>query len=128
MTIAITDLKFYYSGSSTKSTPEGDQGGPISSVQVPEEILSTTPFTKNTMWNNVTSTNRIAGVTQYRCFYIKNTHATQTASNIKCYKSPVTSMPDTISLGYSGAVANALEPHLATTSAEIYNVALTGSR
>lgn len=127
MTIAITDLKFFYSGSATKSTGDGDQGGPISSVQILEQVLTTTPFVKNTEWNDVTSVNRIAGVTQYRCFYLKNGHATQTATNVKCYKSPVVPQPDTISLGYSGAAVNALEPHLATTSAGIYSVALTAA-
>ena len=36
-------------------------------------------------------------------------------------------MPDTISIGYSGGAANALEAHYATTNAEIYNVALTAA-
>lgn len=127
MTIDITDLKFYYSGGATKSTADGDQGGTISSVQIPEQILSTTPFVKNTMWNDVTSTNRVAGVTQYRCYYLKNTHATQTASNVKCYRDAVTSQPDTISLGYSGNAASVPEQLLSTTTANVYNVAITAA-
>lgn len=127
MTIAVTDLKFYYSGGASNSDPNGDQGGTISSVQVPEQILSTTPFVKNTMFNNVSSTLRISGVTQYHCFYLKNTHATQTASNIKMYKSPVTVMPDTLNIGYSGNAVNTPEQLLTSTTAKIYDVPVSTS-
>lgn len=127
MVIAATDLKFYYSGGATNSDPNGDQGGTMSSVQVPEQILSTTPFTKNTMFNDVSSTNRIAGVTQYRCFYLKNTHATQTASNLKMFKNPITVMPDTVSIGYSGNAVNTPEQTLTSTPSKIYDVPVTTS-
>jgi hypothetical protein len=127
MTIAVTDLKFYLSGGASNADPGGDQGGTISSVQVPEQILSTTPFVKNTMFNDVSSTNRIAGITQYRCFYLKNTHATQTASNIKMFKNPITNMPDTVSIGYSGNAVNTPEQLITATTSKVYDVAVTTS-
>jgi hypothetical protein len=127
MAILSTDLKLFYSGTSGKSGPGGPQGGVISSVQVPVQTLSGGVTIDNTMFEDVTNSEAANGKTRYACFYLKNTHATLTASNIRAYQSSVTPGRDTIRVGYSGVAANSHDPLLTETNNSTYNVALNTS-
>lgn len=127
MVIASTDLKIYYSGSASKSGPGGPQGGIISSVQVPAQKLSTGVTIDNTMFADVTNSEAQNGKTRYACFYLKNTHGSQTASNIRIYQSSVTPGQDHIRVGYSGVAANSHDPLLTETNSPVYDVPLSTS-
>jgi hypothetical protein len=127
MVIAKTDLKLYYSGSASKAGPGGPQGGVISSVQVPVQTLAGTVTIANTVFTDITNQQSHNGLTRYACLYLKNTHATQTATSIKMWQSSVTPGRDTIRLGYSGVAANSHDPLLTETNTPAYNVPLSTS-
>ena len=127
MTIVNTDLKLFYSGTSSKSAPGGPQGGVISTVQVPVQTLAGGVAIDNTMFVDVTNSEAANGKTRYACFYLKNTHATQTASNIRVYQSSVTPGLDTVRVGYSGVAANGHDPLLTETNNSVYSVPLNTS-
>lgn len=116
MPIPSSDMALFYSGDVAKSTPDGNQGGAISSVQLPDQDLTFTTLTKNTMFQDVTFDERMNGVKKYHCFYLKNKNATNTATNIKLWIDADTTGPDKIKLGYAGTVANTLEQSLGTAT------------
>lgn len=124
MVIASTDLKLYYSGSPTKNGPGGPQGGMISSNEVPPQDIAGGVTIDNTVFEDITNTEALNGKTRYVCLYLKNTHATQTASGIKMWQSNVTPATDNIRLGYSGVAANGDDPLLTETNTSVYNVPL----
>src|SRR5215467_9621 len=109
MPVAASDMKLYYSGGASKATPDGNQGGAISSVAVFDQDLTTPTLTTETMWKNVTFDERMLGIKKYHCFYLKNNNATNTATAIKLYIDADTTGPDKIKLGYAGTVPNTLE-------------------
>lgn len=127
MVIAPTDLKLYYSGSSSKNGPGGPQGGVISTNQVAVQTLAGGVTIDNTMFADVTNSEAANGKVRYACFYLKNTHGTQTASNIRVYHSSVTPGQDTIRIGYSGVAANGNDPLLSETNTSTYDVPLSTS-
>jgi len=69
--ITSSDLKIYLSGGSGNTTPSASLGGAISTTEVVDNALQN-------LFPNVTSAQALAGITQYLCIYIKNTHATLT--------------------------------------------------
>lgn len=127
MVIAPTDLKMYYSGSASKNGPGGPQGGVISTNQVPAQTLTGGVTIDNTVFTDISSQESATGKTRYACLYLKNTHGTQTASNIRIYQSSVTPGQDTIRIGYSGVAANSHDPLLTETNTSVYNVPLSTS-
>jgi len=128
MVVEPASVGFYYSGGAAKSTPTGDQGGAKSSVQVLNQDRTTTPFTKNTKWQNVTATQRSSGVTQYHCFYVQNNGA-QTISNLKMWfdGGESTIGPGTVNLGYSGLAPNTQEQFITSTLTQLYDVPTSSS-
>lgn len=128
MPIPTTDMKLYYSGGSSKSTPDGNQGGAISSVAVVDQDLTATTLTTETIWKNVTFAERTAGVKKYHCLYLQNNNISLTATGIKLYIDSDTTGPDSLRLGYAGTVPNMLEQALGTsTTKAIYDVPLNSS-
>jgi len=121
-------MKLYYSGGASKSTPDGNQGGTMSSVALTDQDLTSTSLTTQTMWKNVTFDERINGVSKYHCFYLKNNNATNTASAIKIYIDADTTGPDKIKLGYAGTAPNTLEQALGGSTLKAkYDVPLNTS-
>lgn len=116
MPIPTTDMVLFYSGSSSKATPDGNQGGTISTIQVVDQDLTSTTLTANTLFQDVTFDERINGVKKYHCFYLKNKNATNTATAIKLWIDADTTGPDKIKLGYAGTVPNTLEQALGGSS------------
>lgn len=127
MVIAPTDLKVYYSGSTTKNGPGGAQGGMISTFQVPAQTIAGGVSIDNTVFSDITNSEAMNGKVRYACLYLKNTHASQSASNIKMWQSNVTPGQDSIRLGYSGVAANSHDPLLTGTNTSTYGVPLSNS-
>lgn len=128
MPIPVTDMVLFYSGSSSKSTPDGNQGGAISTVQLVDQDLTATALTTETMFKNVTFDERFNGVKKYHCFYLKNKNATNTATAIVIWIDADTTGPDKIKLGYAGTVPNTLEQALGGASIQAkYDVPFNSS-
>ena len=127
MTIAPTDLKWYYSGSASKNGPGGPQGGIISTNQVPAQTIAGGVAINNTIFSDISNSEALSGKTRYACIYLKNTHGSQTATNIKLWQSSVTPGQDSIRLGYSGVAANGHDPLISETNTSTYNVPLSSS-
>src|SRR5690349_9461225 len=128
MPVPSTDMKLYYSGGASKSTPDGNQGGTISSVALVDQDLTASSLTTQTMWKNVTYDERINGSKKYHCFYLKNSNGTNTATAIKLWIDADTTGPDKIKLGYAGTVPNTPEQSLGGTSIQAkYDVPLNPS-
>lgn len=128
MPVPSSDMKLYYSGGASKATPDGNQGGAISSIAVFDQDLTVTNLTAQTMWKNVTFDERMSGSKKYHCFYLKNSNATNTATAIKLYIDADTTGPDKIKLGYAGTVPNTLEQILGGASIQAkYDVPLNSS-
>lgn len=75
MAIASTDIDYKHSGGAANSDPAASLGGAISSVDV----------TTDTLFDDVSSAEASAGDTEYRCIYVKNSHATLTLLTAKVY-------------------------------------------
>lgn len=127
MVIASTDIKIMYSGSASKNGPGGPQGGVISTNAVTAQTLSGGVTIGNTIFADVTNQEASGGKVRYFCGYVKNTHATQTASNVRIYQSSITPGRDKIRIGYSGVAANSHDPLLTESSTPVYNVPLNTS-
>ncbi len=78
--VDFTDLKLY------RST--GDLGGAITGTQI-------TPATPNNLFTNVPKNELVVGEDYYKCFFIKNTHATETMANFKMWLSSKSFPQDT---------------------------------
>jgi hypothetical protein len=126
MPIVKTDFKFYYSGAG-KNAAGGPQGGIISSVQIPQQDLEGGVIIGNTIFPDITTQQAATGFTDYACIYVKNTHASQTATSIKIWQSGITPGGDTIRFGYSGVAANGHDPLLTETNTPVYKVPLSTS-
>lgn len=75
MPIIATDIKYYLSGGAGNTDPALALGG----------IISTTEVTTLTLFDDVSSAEALAGDSEYRCVYVKNTHATLTLQLAKIF-------------------------------------------
>ena len=75
MAIISTDIDYKHSGGATNSDPALSLGG----------IISANDVTVNTLFDDVASAEASAGDTEYRCVYVKNSHATLTLLTAKVY-------------------------------------------
>jgi len=100
MAIVATDLKFFLSGGASNANPAASLGGVISSNQVGSNLF-----------DDISTAEAAAGATEYRCFYVKNTNATDTAYSAAVWIASNTSATSTaiqIALAAEG-VANTVE-------------------
>lgn len=72
------DIICYHSGGASNNDPELDLGGTMSSFQL-------SPISYNNLFDDVNSATSIAGITDYRCFYIFNNHPTESLKNAKVW-------------------------------------------
>jgi len=101
MAIVAGDLKIYLSGGAGNSDPNASLGGTISSTEV-------TDNTTHNLFDQVSGTESLAGDTEYRGVYLKNTHGTLTLQNTKIYISSNTGSADTtIDIALDGGATNA---------------------
>lgn len=70
MAITATDITFYLSGGAANSDPNASLGGIISATAMGTGL--------HNLFDQVSSAESSAGDTEYRCFYVKNSHATLT--------------------------------------------------
>jgi hypothetical protein len=101
MAITSSDLKIYLSGGAANSDPNASLGGAISSTEVVDN-------TTHNLFDQVSGTESLAGDTEYRGVYLKNTHGTLTLQNTKIYISSNTGSADTtIDIALDGGATNA---------------------
>lgn len=96
MPMAPTDIKTYLSGGAANADPNAALGGAISSVEIGAGV--------HNLFDQVESAEASAGDVEYRCEYVKNTHATLTAQNLVVYvktESPSVDTDEEIGLGTS---------------------------
>lgn len=68
MAVTNADMKVYLSGGPGASTPAASIGDEISSTQITDNSLEN-------LFDNIAPAEATAGLIDYRCFYLKNTHA-----------------------------------------------------
>jgi len=91
----------YLSGGAGNSSPAASLGGIISSTEVTNNSL-------NDLWDDVSGTEATAGSTEYRCVYLKNTHATLSLTLSKAWiDTNTTASGDAITIGLDLAGVNA---------------------
>ena len=88
MAIVAGDIDFFLSGGAANTDPDASLGGAISSTQI-------TDATVHNLFDVVASAESSAGDTEYRCFYVKNSHATLTLQNAVVYIQTNTPSTDT---------------------------------
>ncbi len=110
MPIASSDIKYYLSGGSSNSDPNAALGGAISSTQITDATVAN-------LFDNVSSAETTAGDTEYRCLYVKNTHATLTLQSAKVYINTNTPSSDTSAeIGLGSSAVNGTEQTVANES------------
>jgi hypothetical protein len=110
MPITSTDLKFHLSGGAANSDPNAALGGAISTTQIVDATVAN-------LFDNVSSAESAVGDTEYRCFYVKNTHATLTLQVAKVYIQTNTPSADTSAeIGLGTSAVNGTEQTVANES------------
>jgi len=72
----------------------------------------------NKVFDSVSAANSLVGKISYRCLYVKNAHATLTASGVKAFIAQLTTGPDEIEIGLDPAgIGNGSSTGVATTIA-----------
>lgn len=96
MPIVAADIKVYLSGGAANTDPNLSLGGAISSTLAPANLF-----------DNVSSAEASAGTTDYRCYYVKNTHATLTLQSAKIWIQSNTPSADTaVTIALAGEGVN----------------------
>ena len=114
MAILDTDIIRRYSGGSGNTSAAASLGGAISSTAISNDTL-------NALWPDFSGEESNDGITRYRCFYLRNSHASLTAKNIKIYFDE-DELPEndgvTVELGSGTAAVNATEQTIADEETE----------
>lgn len=111
MPIASTDIKTYLSGGAANTNPNASLGGVISSTEW-------TGGTLHDLFDAVTGDENAAQESEYRCIYVKNTHASLTWLGVKVWISAETSGGANAAIGLDPAgVGNGSTTGVATTIA-----------
>lgn len=74
MPISASDLDWFYSGGSGNTDPAASIGLARSTTQIPDDTL-------HALFANFKGSEATAGITKYRCVYVRNSHATLTLSD-----------------------------------------------
>lgn len=110
MAIASTDIDFRLSGGGSNSDPNASLGGVKSSVEIVDSTVQN-------LFDNVSGAEAEAGDTEYRCFYVHNSHATLTLQNAVAWIQTNTPSTSTvINIGAGTAAINATEQTVANES------------
>lgn len=117
MPIIGSDIVYRLSGGSSNSSAAASLGGVKSSNVAP-----------NPLFDNVSSSEALAGDTEYRCFYVHNAHATLTMLNTVAWLTANTSSGDTaIEMGAGTAAINANEQTVANEDTAPSGVTFTAA-
>lgn len=110
MPIAAGDIDFFLSGGSGNSDPDAALGGAISATEITDATVAN-------LFDNVSSVESSAGDTEYRCFYVKNSHGTLTLQNAVAYIDTNTPSSDTsVEIGLGSSAVNGTEQTVADES------------
>jgi hypothetical protein len=98
MSVVASDMLWKFSvsaaaGDTTAGTANTSLGDQISTTQITDNVL-------DNLFDDVTSAEASAGATDYRCIFIHNNHATDTAFNVKVQ------LNSQVSLGASVTIAS----------------------
>jgi len=97
MAILSGDIKFYLSGGGSNSNVNASLGGAISSTEVVDGNL-------HNLFDKTLGVESTAGDIEYRCIYVKNTHASLELELAKIWISTNTSSPaNVIAIALDGA-------------------------
>ena len=97
MPIVAGDIITYLSGGAANAVPNASLGGIISSTAIVDAVL-------DNLFDNVSGAESSAGMTDYRCLYVKNTHATLTYQAVHTWMSGQPASPGTtITIGLDPA-------------------------
>jgi hypothetical protein len=88
MAVAASDMKWYLSGGSGNTNPAASLGGDISTTLIVDNSVAN-------LFDTVDSADALAGDTEYRCAYIKNTHATDDLDDVIIWIESNTTNPGT---------------------------------
>lgn len=110
MPIVAADIDFFLSGGAANADPNASIGGIKSSTEITDATL-------HNLFDLVSSAESEAGDTEYRCFYIHNSHASLTLQNAVCWIQTQTPSGDTsVEIGKGAAAVNATETATADES------------
>lgn len=92
MALTESDIEYRLSGGSGNDDPNDSLGGAISSTTIEDA-------TNNNLFDDVSGDEADSGDTEYRCFFVKNTHDTITWKNVKLWiNSETTSSDDSLNI------------------------------
>jgi len=97
MAIVAGDIDFRLSGGASNSDPDASLGGVKSSVEIVDATVEN-------LFDNVTGAESTSGDTEYRCFYVHNSHGTLALQSAKVFintDTPSTDSDAEIALGSS---------------------------
>jgi hypothetical protein len=89
MAVTQSDIEFRLSGGSSNSDPNASIGGIMSSTEIVDDTVAN-------LFDNVTGGEAASGSVEYRCFYIVNTHGTDSLSGVKLWIESNTPSADTV--------------------------------
>lgn len=102
MSISGNDIKFMLTGGTGNTNPNLSLGGEISSTELVSSSL-------HNLFDKVTGDESLAGDTEYRCFGIKNSHATLTWEAVKVFISANTQADDSISIAVEKPISGVVQ-------------------
>lgn len=103
MAITAAEIKLLLSGGAANTNPDLSLGGAVSATDTPAN-----------QFDRVTSTEASTGDSEYRCSYVKNTHATLTMVNTHLWITANTVSADTnIQIGLGTSAINGVEQTIA---------------
>lgn len=121
MSIVTGELKYYLSGGAANTDPNLSLGG----------IISTTEVVNNTLHNlfdRVTGAESLAGDTEYRCIYVKNTNATLALVAAFVEINSQTTSPDTsLEIGLGTSAINGTEQTVANENTAPSGITFTAA-
>lgn len=107
MPIVTSDLQYRLSGGAANSVPDNSLGGAISSTALADATLQN-------LFDNAPSSETTSGSTSYRCFYVRNGHATLALQAAKVWIQTQTPSPDTsVEIGLGTSAVNGTEQTVA---------------
>lgn len=110
MAIVAADIKFYLSGGGGNTDPNAALGGVISTTVI-------TAATLHNLFDQVSGDEAAAGDTEYRCFYVKNTHGSLSLQNAVIWIQTQTPSTDSIvAIALAGEGLNATAETVANES------------
>lgn len=83
-----SDIQKRYSGGATNNDPNASLGGEMSTEPIPNNVLQN-------LFDNVSSSERASGTVEYRCFYLRNNHPTESLTLASVFVASNTPSPTT---------------------------------